>query len=162
MDSLAKITECKYDLPRGTCQAFSLQESNHSRHAVRVEANYVEASGSYAKRVRTESRAFASANNWQPSFLTEVHQRGTSYGPMQIMGINIRALGYKGKFMSEIRLSEHYEFFGRFVANLRKRWPVQSDWIAAYNAGSPRKKNGRYVNQSYVDNVQKYIKRFSY
>lgn len=162
MDSLARYTECKYKLPPGTCKAFSLQESNHQRHAIRTEANYVEANGAYAKKVRSESLAFSRANGGIPSYLTEVYQRGTSFGQFQIMGINLRWLGYKGKYLNEIRVAEMFDMFGRFVANLRKRWAKQSDWVAAYNAGSPRKRNGRYVNQHYVDRVTRYISQFSY
>jgi hypothetical protein len=161
MDSLAKVTEAKYDLPPGTCKAFSLQESNHQRYAERVEANYVMGNRSYARRVRYEALAFSKANGGLPSYLTEVYQRGKSVTQFQIMGINVRALGYKGKYLSEIRLHEAFELFGRFVVGLKRRWPDRSDWIAAYNAGSPRKKNGRYVNQSYVQCVLRYIKQFA-
>lgn len=162
MDSLARATEMKHDLPHGTCKAFSLQESNHRRDAERVEANYVSASGAYAKRVRSEALAFSRANGGLPSYLTEIYQRGKSVTQFQIMGINVRSLGYNGKYLSGIRLSEAFDLFGRFVANLRKRWPKLEDWIAAYNAGSPRMRGGRYVNQAYVDNVTRYIQTFSY
>lgn len=174
MDSLAKLTDATFGLRPGTYQAFSWQESNHRPYAIRTEANYVEASGAYAKRVRAESYAFAKANGWLPSYLTEVYQRGTSFGPTQIMGINLRAMGYKGPYLQQITLAEHCEFFGRFFSALVKKHNGDYAYaIGEYNGGYGavmRKVKGKWQrrpvsqfrNLPYVTRVSHFIQQFSY
>ena len=173
MDSLAKETEAKYKLRPGTCKAFSWQESNHNPYAIRVEANYVEATGAYAKRVRMESRAFSKANNGLPSYLTEVYQMGTSWTQYQIMGVNVRALGYKSPFLYPIPMHTAFDMFGRFFSNLVKKHNGDYAYaIGEYNGGYGavmRKVNGKWQrrpvlqfrNLRYVTRVTAFIREFS-
>lgn len=87
---------------------------------------------------------------------TEQALQAFSYGPLQIMGGVTRELGYQGDLMD---LHENaalaIDYSVKHLANLRARYPNGQDWLAAYNAGSPRLgvMGQGYVNQAYVDKV---------
>lgn len=166
MQKFACHTEKTYGLPSGMCRAFALQESNYQPFAERVEANYVEKSGTYAAKIRATAYAFAKAHNWQPSFLTEVYQMGKSVTLFQIMGVNMRAMGYDAPFMNYVSLTDQFEYFGKFVRPLLKKHngniaSVASEYNGGYGAVAYKSKHGRYRNQSYVDKILKYIAKFS-
>ena len=68
-----------------------------------------------------------------------------------------RELGFDGRFLSELTNPDIGIKYG--AMHLKNQYNRYNDWtdaIAAYNAGSARKKdNGDYVNQIYVDKVLK-------
>lgn len=166
MEKFACHTEKEYGLPSGMCRAFALQESNYQPFAERVEANYVEKTGTYAAKIRAIAYKFAKAHNWQPSFLTEVYQMGKSVTMYQIMGVNMRAMGYSAPFMNYVALTDQFEYFGRFVKPLLKKHngniaSVASEYNGGYGAVAYKAKHGRYRNQSYVDKILRYIEKFS-
>lgn len=82
-----------------------------------------------------------------------------SWGLMQVMGAVARERGYRGKFFTSLcsdwnlglRIGCHH------LSVLRNRYFGAGQWfdvIAAYNAGSPRRRaDGRYENQDYVNKV---------
>ena len=77
----------------------------------------------------------------------------TSWGLMQIMGAVAREYGYTDQFSG---LWDPYENIRYGIKHLRKLKERNGTWphaIAAYNAGSPRMKDGKYENQQYVDKV---------
>lgn len=165
MDSLAKATEKSFSLPSGVCRAFALQESNYNPNAERVEGNYVELRGTYAKNIRRSAYAFSFSRGWQPSVLTEIYQRGKSVTAFQIMGVNIRDMGYAEPYLNHISLPEQFYFFGTFVARLYKKHKgniasVASEYNGGYGAVAYKLRNGVYRNQPYVNSILKYIKRF--
>jgi len=87
---------------------------------------------------------------------TEIVLQKTSLGLMQVMGANYRAMGYTGPLTALFEDVDSQLRYGiRFFLNLYKKYGNVEDAVAAYNAGSPRKKNGRYINQRYVDKVLK-------
>jgi len=87
---------------------------------------------------------------------TEVVLQKTSLGLMQVMGANYRTMGYTGPLTALFEDVDSQLKYGiRFFLNLYEKYGNVEDAVAAYNAGSPRKKNGRYVNQAYVDRVLK-------
>jgi len=89
----------------------------------------------------------------------ESRGRSTSWGLMQVMGQVAREEGFTGEFeqLLDPRVGLHWGC--RHLLVLKKRHLTTHGWpgvIAAYNAGSPRKKGGVYVNQHYVDKVYRY------
>lgn len=85
---------------------------------------------------------------------TERAQQATSWGPMQIMGSNARALGYQGWLAGLASWSVGLDYGCQHLKSCLKRWPDEKDAIAAYNGGSPRRKDdGSYWNEFYVNRV---------
>jgi soluble lytic murein transglycosylase-like protein len=81
----------------------------------------------------------------------------TSFGLMQVMGAVFREYGFEG-WLSQIVTSPELqlEFGCKHLSKKIRRYGKESG-IAAYNAGSPRRKpDGKFVNQYYVDNVLRY------
>ena len=121
-------------------------ESGGSAHAMRYEPNYqwLVAPGRFVNR-----------NN---SLETEMALQRFSYGLLQIMGANARALGME---MPLIRLTDPFvglRYALKHLIALAKKYDY--DWldvISSYNQGSPRKKrfDDTYKNQTYVDKVSK-------
>lgn len=88
---------------------------------------------------------------------TERQLQKFSYGLMQIMGSVAREYGYADSLALLIDPFRSLEYGCRHLKNFRRRFPTGRDWIAAYNAGSPRKKpDGTYVNEQYVKKVVGY------
>lgn len=79
-----------------------------------------------------------------------------SWGLMQVMGGVAREQGFRGDFLNELSV---YPRIGltcgcRYLAGRYAKYGNWPDAIAAYNAGSARRSpDGRYDNQSYVDDV---------
>ena len=93
---------------------------------------------------------------------TETIFQKTSWGIMQVMGAVYREYGdtdWLPVILGDIESQIKYGV--KHLASLKKRFTEGNDYIAAYNAGSPRKlSSGKYINQEYVDNVLKYSKEF--
>lgn len=88
---------------------------------------------------------------------TEAVMQRTSWGLMQIMGALARELGHEGWLTelvdAELNLRLGCAHLKRLTARFGERYGLEGV-IAAYNAGSPRKKpGGQWVNQGYVDKV---------
>lgn len=90
---------------------------------------------------------------------TEIISQKTSRGLCQIMGGTARYLGFGG-YLAELFVPHiNIRLCIKFLCRLFQRHGHQSDVIASYNAGSPRfDADGRYKNQTYVDNVLRYHK----
>ena len=85
---------------------------------------------------------------------TERRLQMMSFSLMQVMGFNIRAMGFTGWLTEYLDPAKGLEVGCRFLADLLKRWPKIEDAVSAYNQGSPRRgEDGRYRNQAYVDRV---------
>jgi hypothetical protein len=161
MQKFADYTEKRYNLPKGTCRVFALKESNYNQYAERVEANYVEKTGTYAANIRRDAYKFSKEHNWQPSVLTEIYQRGKSPGMFQVMGQNLRDMGYNEPYMSRFSLTDQFEYFGIFISRLFKKHngnfrAVAAEYNGGYGAVLYKVKHGRYRNQDYVDKIEKY------
>lgn len=121
-------------------------------------------SGGISGRVRFEPeyRYLVSPSHWALNngitVQTEIVMQKTSWGLMQLMGSNFRALGFAGQWPEVgylIGLQLNYSC--TFLKGLLKRYG-RDEAIASYNAGSPRRdKSGKLVNQIYVDKVMKYF-----
>lgn len=164
MDELARTIETEYNLPHGICRAFALQESGYNPYAVRAEGNYINAGGRYASNIRKQSVVFAIAHHYQPSILTEVVQRGQSWTMWQIMGQNLRELGFDSPFFGgEMTLDDQFEYFAAFIGNLLKKHKGNVAYAASeYNGGFGAIRKGNFRNAGYVNNILKYLKQFSY
>lgn len=161
MQMFAEYTEKQYKLPSGICRAFALQESNYNPFAERVEANYVNEGGTYGKKIRADAYAFAKARRFQPSFLTEVYNRGKSVTMFQIMGQNLRAMGYDQPFLNYISLTDQFHYFGEFVSKLFKKHNGNIGHVASeYNGGAGAVRSGNYRNAGYVRNILSYRQKF--
>lgn len=93
---------------------------------------------------------------------TERIMQATSFGMMQVMGTVARELGHRGHMSELCDIRKGIEYGCKHLKNKRLTYPNGNDWIAAYNAGSPRKtKGGLYVNEQYVDKVMRYYREFT-
>lgn len=155
----------KHRLPIELVTAIASVESNFNDHAIRYEPPY-----RYLWDVRqakpfrqlrpaelNDDRAPADFRSILGSRHTEWVGQQMSWGAMQIMGAVARENGFSGWF-PELCGEEGIEFGCRHLAALYRRF--HDKWgmdgvISAYNAGSPRKVGGVFVNQSYVDKVRK-------
>lgn len=89
----------------------------------------------------------------------EIDQQKKSYGPLQIMGATARELGFEGDDLYELRGREGIRYGIRYFRKQKKRYSNWMDAVAAYNAGSAKKKkDGTYENQQYVDKVVRALK----
>lgn len=87
---------------------------------------------------------------------TERVQLSTSWGLMQVLGVTARELGFKGPFLSALCApAVGLEYGCRYLARQLRRYKGDvSDAIAAYNAGTARRRDdGTYVNEDYVRKV---------
>lgn len=86
---------------------------------------------------------------------TERALQSISWGLMQVMGSVCRELHFVD---SLVKLGNDPALGAKYgclkLAQLMKKYPKLEDAIASYNAGSPRKLDGKYVNQEYVDRVK--------
>lgn len=92
---------------------------------------------------------------YHQSLDTEKTAQKTSWGLMQVMGALARELGFEGSFLSLLCKPELSLKYGAlYLRNQHRRYGCWGDAVAAYNAGSVRKKDdGSYRNQRYVDRV---------
>jgi len=95
----------------------------------------------------------------------EAENQATSWGLMQVMGLNLRTMGYSGPFEELLKdsttsMSTALDFGCMWYKKIQKKYydkHGRKGCIAAFNAGSPRwKKDGTLVNQGYVDKVLKF------
>jgi soluble lytic murein transglycosylase-like protein len=118
-----------------------------------------------------ESSGNPSATRYEPGFFKryiiklglageEAQGRATSWGLMQLMGQVAREMGFTAPFETLLDPDVGLYWGCRHLSKLKERHYREYGWagvIAAYNAGSPRKqKDGKWVNQDYVDKVTKY------
>jgi soluble lytic murein transglycosylase-like protein len=123
--------------------AIASVESNFDPWAVRFESRW-----KYLLDVEKYARNLVISQD------TERVLQSCSWGLMQVMGSVARELGYNGH-LAKLCLAESGAYYGcKMLVKLSKRNTEEADLIAAYNAGSARRKaNGKYVNQEYVDKV---------
>lgn len=158
MDSLARWVEEQNGFPRGMARAFALQESTYDSNAVRVEVGYFNDGSRYWKKIADDSRAYLgdTANHALIPLSIERSQRSESFGLFQIMGQNYRVMGYAKEFIQPT-LQEQFEYFGKFVAPLWKKYHSLAIVASVYNSGQPTHASG-----SYAKNIVKYQKQFSH
>ena len=155
---VVQVYAAKYALPGDLLRAIVQVESAGDPWAMRTEESYqwlwdVRRSEPY----RGDPQKLPS-----PSFVsrrTELIGQQTSWGLMQVMGATARELGYRGRFLSKLCDPEFGMEYGcRYLAALHDRFgPSWETVAAAYNAGSPRRKDdGSWINQAYIDRIRHY------
>jgi soluble lytic murein transglycosylase-like protein len=92
---------------------------------------------------------------------TEAVLQRCSWGLMQVIGSTSRELGLVLPIPALCEPLIGLEYGIRYLVALKRNYKKQDDIIAAYNAGTAKKNaDGKYLNQSYVDKVNKVIKEF--
>ena len=148
MDGLLERKAAEYGIPPDLLRAVVHVESGGNPWAMRYEDHW---------------RWFTDLDKYSGSYQsldTEKQAQKTSWGLMQIMGGTARGMGFDGRFLSELLDPETNLTWGcMYLRNQYLRYGCWEDAVAAYNAGSVRKReNGTYYNQGYVDKVFDYIK----
>ena len=126
--------------------AFVMTESGGNTWAVRYESayKYITTPDIFSKLVNT-------------SLATETMFQATSFGLMQIMGGTARSNGYRDPLPKLCDPDVGLLWGCLYLNKLLKKYPLVTDAIAAYNAGSPRKDaQGNYTNAVYVAKVLGY------
>ncbi len=115
-----------------------------------------------ATRYETGYRYLLSPATWANqqgiTQMTETIHQKTSWGLCQIMGANLRDMGFAGPLPESMDPPLNLDYGARFLRKLSDRGYNEEQVISAYNQGSPRKRNGMYANQRYVDKVYHYIR----
>lgn len=87
-----------------------------------------------------------------------LHDRGEpSMGECEVKLSTARWLGFKGK-VTDLWLKRYINryYAGRYLNyQLRRYHDNVPAAVAAYNAGSAKRRNGKFINQMYVDRVLK-------
>ena len=157
-DKIIKKYCGKYALPPPLVRSIIKVESSGNQYAIRHEKNF-----KWLYKPENFASGILTLN-------TEKNSQKISWGLMQLMGATARELGFEGVYLSELLKPEINIKYGcKYLSGLRKRFSenpesecnfvddisiFDDNMIAAYNAGSPRRKeNGDYVNQEYVDKI---------
>ena len=141
-----------HNLPVNLILAIIEVESGFDSGAIRTEKNY--------KYVLVGEKIEELARTNHITVETELQHQKNSYGYMQLMGANFRDLGFKASWNMVFDPIVNIGYGIKFLSRLKKRWPEMSDYVAAYNAGAPRKNDdGSYINQNYVDDVFSAMRR---
>jgi len=119
----------------------------------------------YAVRYEPAYKYTVSPRDWASkmrlSVETEECLQKFSYGLAQIMGGVMREYGFSGNLQTCLlnpKVSLTYS--AKHLKNYLRRHGSEVEAIAAYNAGSPRKTSGgMFVNQSYVDKVDRELRK---
>lgn len=132
-----------FGIPPMLVAAIVYQESRGFVYAVRVEPNfpYLHRPEHFAKYQRITVE-------------TEKALQKQSFGLMQIMGGTARWLGFEGALPALYKPENNLYWGCKYLAYLKDKYSVTEDFVAAFNAGSPKiNKDGSYKNQNYVDSV---------
>lgn len=87
------------------------------------------------------------------TLLTEKSMQSHSWGLMQVMGSVARELGFRGPLQMLCDPRTGATFGCKKLRSFLDKYGSEKDAIASYNAGGPRRYEGMYVNQGYVDKV---------
>lgn len=118
----------------------------------RINAHRFEPGWAYCLNDNDINR-FALHNGITPQ--TERIDQMTSFGLFQVMGSVARELGYEGNLVDLYDPNYGATFGCLKIKQCLEKYDDLDDAISSYNAGSPRKKGGLYVNQNYVDAINK-------
>jgi hypothetical protein len=141
----------------------------HNIEAAFIAAIVMQESGGNSFKCRFEEgwKYFLKPSEWAPkvgtSYPTECSQQATSWGLMQVIGSTAREMGYEGLFPMLTGPVCGLKWGCLFLEHLSHRKDEQEKIVfneklcAAYNAGSPKRAaDGKWVNQGYVNGVNKF------
>jgi soluble lytic murein transglycosylase-like protein len=153
VDSLVEENANIHKLNKSLIYAVIQVESSGDPWSIRYEPQY--------KWVLPRAVSLLHAKAWGVSIETEEMAQKTSWGLMQVMGGVARELGYDEPLTKLLLPEFGIEYGCKQLARLSKKYKKDSELIASYNAGSPRKDDrGRFLNQSYVDKVTTFIENY--
>jgi soluble lytic murein transglycosylase-like protein len=133
----------RYQIDPCLTAAIIWTESKNDTWAMRYE---------HAYKYTLEIENFAKMNGI--TGITEEKNQKTSWGLMQVMGGVARELGMTDQLNKLCKANVGINFGCKKLRELFNKYSILNDVVAAYNAGSPRKdRDGKYVNQEYVDTV---------
>jgi hypothetical protein len=152
IEALALELAVEFDLDPHLIQAICLIESSNDPRKARFEPSYL-------KHQRFHRAEFFKTKLGQ-TLETEEMMQCFSWGPMQVMGVVARELGFDGYLTELAQLRPGMRVGCLVLQNLVRRFGQhEPDIIASYNGGSPRHLvNGQYFNQEYVDKVSEALK----
>ena len=146
IDELKQVvlyTADKYHVDANLIKAIITIESNWQPYAFRYEVNYQY----LVNVVECASKSGISTNS-------ETILQKSSFGLMQLMGANFRSLGYLDLLTKCFDPQINIDYGCKHFKETCDKYPIITDKIAAYNAGSPKKNAaGLYLNQDYVTKV---------
>ena len=137
-----------FGLEASLVYAVCRQESSLNPFAVRYEKNY--------RWLLPEVKVPGCTSE------TERMLQKTSIGLMQVMGAVYRELGFTG-WLTEVVGDAviQLEYGCLFLSKKIEKYGMDRG-ILAYNSGSPIKKNGKYINQYYLDRVKQFRKEWGH
>ena len=84
-----------------------------------------------------------------------------SVGLCQLMFALMRELKFEREFCLAFEPRLNMTYGARHLKNLASRFESKQAQISAYNAGTPTRRNGVFINQPYVDKVMHFYERFT-
>lgn len=124
------------------------------------------ASKSYQIPVEVIKAVIKVESDWNPNAKRyEAHLNDTSLGLMQLLTKTAKATAnnYALTTLQIINPTLNIMLGTKYLREQLNAYKTLDNTIAAYNAGSPRRTSiGDYVNQAYVDKVNKWIKVYAY
>jgi hypothetical protein len=104
----------------------------------------------------------AAESSFQPkAYRAEPHIKDASYGLMQTLFATAKDMGYTGTPEGLYDPATSLEFGTRYLAKQLRRYNGQIPHaVAAYNSGTAYVRDGKFVNQAYVDRVLRFYAQF--
>lgn len=138
----------KHGIAENIIYSVIMTESAGDPYAIRYESHF-----KYFTNIQIHARAN------QISVDTETTLQMCSIGLMQTMGAVARELGFRQNLLQLTVPQVSINLGTKKLKFLSQKYNTIDDVLAAYNAGSPRKKDGIYVNQDYVDKVRSWMNK---
>lgn len=140
----------KYHLPAALLAGVIQQESVWNEWAERTEPNYLKNA-----KIKREAAAWSKTHGGLPSALTETADRARSMGLMQPMGEVAREQGFDSTYLSTLFLpANSIDQGAKLLRSLLNKYKTDTlAAIAAYNAGTARRRHGAFSNARYVFRV---------
>lgn len=142
-----------------------------SAESFRLDANLIRSI------ISTESSGITTATRFEPNWHyfnnvqsfadklgipreEEEKKQATSWGLMQVMGGVARDLGFTDD-ISMLLVPDIGIFYGsKKLRQLFDRYGDEDKVVSAYNQGSPKEKNGMFLNQRYCDRVYTFLRQY--
>jgi hypothetical protein len=145
LEGLCKPYGINFSIMAAICE----HESSWDTYAIKFEPRfkYIETPGKYVH-----------INN---DLDTEKNLQMCSWGIGQIMGATARTLGFNDSLLKLLKPEIGLEYACKYFNKVCNPYPTDDKKIAAYNRGSiAYTKDGKFVNQNYVDAVNLIIKKY--
>lgn len=136
---------------------------------LRTNISYEDIIGTASKQYRVDPNLIKAVihveSGWDPKATrAEPQINDKSYGLMQVLLNTGRSVSGNDSLTASqlIQPSVNILIGTKYLGELRSKYKKLDDAIASYNAGSPIKKAGKYINQSYVNSVKRWLNFYKY